>query len=53
LNKLPSAIIISMDVVDSRTAVKLRLVPSTLWTNVANSTLRSFSTTVYLPNISP
>jgi hypothetical protein len=54
-SKFPSTIIISMDVVDSRTATKLRLVPNvgTAWQNITNSTLRSFSTTVYLPNISP
>ncbi len=54
--KFPSEIVISMDVVDSRTATKLRLVPNTgpaSWQGVTNSTLRSFSTTVYLPNISP
>jgi prepilin-type N-terminal cleavage/methylation domain-containing protein len=55
-NKLPYAIIISMDVVDSRTAAKLRLVPYTgppSWTNITSSTLRSFTTTVYLPNTLP
>jgi prepilin-type N-terminal cleavage/methylation domain-containing protein len=54
-NTLPYLIIISMDVVDSRTATKLRLVQNTgnNWLPITNSTLRSFSTTVYLPNISP
>lgn len=54
-NYLPSSITIYMDVVDSRTATKLRAVPNvgTAWQNITNSTLRSLSTTVYLPNISP
>jgi prepilin-type N-terminal cleavage/methylation domain-containing protein len=52
-NSLPAAIVISMSVVDTRTAAKMRSVPSTAWQGITNSTLRSFSTTVYLPNISP
>jgi prepilin-type N-terminal cleavage/methylation domain-containing protein len=58
LNKLPYAVLISMGVVDSRTAAKLRLVPIppnpiTAWQTITNSTLRSFSTLVYLPNALP
>ena len=54
-NKLPSAIQIFMGVVDSRTATRLGLVPNvgTAWQSITNSTLRSFSTTVYLSNIYP
>jgi len=57
--RLPYAIVINMTNVDSRTATKLNAVgpippnPVTAWQNITNSTLRTFSTTVYLPNISP
>jgi len=53
--KLPYAIVINTDVVDSRTATKLRLVQNVgnNWVSLTNSTLRSFSTTVYLPIIQP
>jgi hypothetical protein len=58
-NRLPSLISITMSNVDSRTATKLNLVgpippqPPTAWQTITNSTLRVFSTTVYLSNISP
>ena len=54
-NKLPYSIVISLDAVDSRTAARLALVPNvgTAWLPITNSTLRSFSTTVYLPNLTP
>jgi len=54
-NILPGSIIVNVTNMDSRTATKLALVPNTAaaWSNVASSTLRVFSTTVYLPNISP
>jgi prepilin-type N-terminal cleavage/methylation domain-containing protein len=54
-NSLPYAVVIFLDSVDSRTAARLKLVPNvgTAWQPITNSTLRSFSTTVYLPNISP
>jgi prepilin-type N-terminal cleavage/methylation domain-containing protein len=51
---LPSAIIIDMTNVDSRTATRIReFTPATLPPSVTNSTWRDFTTTVYLPNISP
>ncbi|HTS19673.1 MAG TPA: prepilin-type N-terminal cleavage/methylation domain-containing protein [Verrucomicrobiae bacterium] len=53
VNQLPYAIVIKMYVVDSRTATKLRLAPTTSWPTITNSTLRSFSTVVYLPNALP
>ena len=55
LNTLPYAVVVYIDAVDTRTAAKLRLVPNvgTAWQSITNSTLRSFSTTVYLPNTSP
>jgi prepilin-type N-terminal cleavage/methylation domain-containing protein len=55
LNSLPYAIAIYVDAVDSRTAARLRLVPNvgTAWQPITNSTLRSFSTIVYLPNTAP
>lgn len=54
-NTLPYAVLISLDVVDSRTATQLRLVQNTgtAWQTITNSTLRSFSTLVYFPNTSP
>ncbi len=54
-NNLPYAIVINMGMVDSRTAAKLSLVPNTgnNWASITNSTLRNFSTTVYLPNTLP
>jgi hypothetical protein len=54
--KLPPAILIALDVVDSRTATRLRLVPNvspTSWESITNSTLRTFSTIVYLRNAVP
>ena len=62
VTKLPYAVVISMDAVDSRTATKLKVVgngsiqnglASAAGTSITNSALRSFSTTIYLPNISP
>jgi type II secretory pathway pseudopilin PulG len=51
---LPSAIIIEMTNVDSRTAARIRqFTPSSLPTNLISATLRDFTTTVYLPNIAP
>jgi hypothetical protein len=52
-NTLPYAVQVYMDVVDSRTATRLRLVNPSAWGPITNSTLRSFSTFVYLPNTSP
>ena len=55
-SKLPYAIQVFIDSADSRTVTKLKLVggPATFAGQaITNSTLRSFSTTVYLPNISP
>jgi prepilin-type N-terminal cleavage/methylation domain-containing protein len=55
-NKPPTAVQIFLDVVDSRTAAKLRLVPLNTgneWISITNSTLRSFSTIIYLPNGTP
>jgi hypothetical protein len=54
-NKLPSAVQVYVDTVDSRTVSRLRLVNNvgTAWQAITNSTLRSFSTIVYLSNISP
>ena len=57
-NKLPYSIVISMGVVDSRTATKLALVPAvatggTTWQSITNSTLRTFSRTIYLSNVTP
>ena len=58
-SKLPYSIVISMDLVDSQTAAKLNSVgpippnPPTAWQTITNSTLRSFSTTVYLSNATP
>ena len=54
-NSLPYGVLIYLDVVDSRTATQLRLVGNsgTAWQSITNSTLRSFSTVVYLPNTSP
>ncbi len=52
-NNLPATIQIFMDVVDSRTVAKLKLVggPATAaGRSITNSGLRSFSTIVYLPN---
>ena len=55
LNSLPYAVAIYLDAVDPQTATRLRLVPNvgTAWQAITNSTLRSFSTIVYLPNTSP
>ena len=47
-NTLPAAIVISLDAIDSRTATRLRLVPAAAWLPITNSTLRSFSITVYM-----
>ena len=55
-HKLPYAIVISMDVVDSRTLARLAAVngPATAAGQaITKSTLRTFSTTVYLPNTTP
>jgi prepilin-type N-terminal cleavage/methylation domain-containing protein len=54
-NKLPSAIQISIDTVDSRTAARLGQVQNVgiAWLPITNSTLRTFSSIVYLPNTSP
>jgi prepilin-type N-terminal cleavage/methylation domain-containing protein len=55
-DRLPAAIMISMDIVDSRTAAKLRLVSLNTgdeWIPLTNSTLRTFSTLVYMPNALP
>jgi prepilin-type N-terminal cleavage/methylation domain-containing protein len=55
-NKFPSAIVIYIDCVDSRTAARLQVVggPTTIaGQNITKPAVRSFSTTVYLPNISP
>ncbi len=54
--KLPYAIVIAMDVVDSRTVTKMKAVPvpsfvNQTWQNITNSTLRTFSTTVYPANV--
>lgn len=55
VNQLPYAIQVSMYLVDNRTVTRLKLVPNvgTAWQSITNSTLRSFSTLVYMPNISP
>jgi prepilin-type N-terminal cleavage/methylation domain-containing protein len=55
VNKLPYSVVISLDAVDSRTFARLKLIPNvgTAWVPITNSTLRSFSTTIYLPNSSP
>ena len=52
-NRLPYAIVIGLYAVDSRTATKLKLVPAAQWGSITNSALRFFTTTVYMPNISP
>jgi hypothetical protein len=53
-NKLPSAIAIGLTNVDSRTAIRMgQFAPAALPSSVTNSTLRSFSTTIYLPNTTP
>jgi hypothetical protein len=56
LNKLPATVQIFINSTDSRAVTKLKLVggPATAaGRSITNSALRSFSTTVYLPNISP
>lgn len=59
VNKLPYAIAISIDVVDSRTVTKMRatsaspLFSTATWQGITNSTLQTFYTKVYLPNASP
>ena len=53
-NKLPSAIAIGLTNVDSRTAIRMRqFTPATLPWSITNSTVRNFSTIVYLPNTTP
>jgi prepilin-type N-terminal cleavage/methylation domain-containing protein len=56
-NKVPLAIQIVLDAVDSHTVARLKLVPNpvggTAWVPITNATLRSFSTIVYLPNTTP
>jgi prepilin-type N-terminal cleavage/methylation domain-containing protein len=55
-NRLPYAVVVALDAVDSRTATKLKLVggPSTsAGQSILKPTLRSFTTTVYMPNTLP
>ena len=55
-NRLPYAVQIFMDAVDSRTVAKLKVVggPSTpAGQSITKSTLRSFTTIIYLPNALP